>query len=167
MRVFPRTNAVALMPPMIVLSIAVLGGCATYGHGSTQIVEVASQPAGATVTVAGTTIRKTTPASIEIDRRTNPVVLRFEMAGHESVERPLRRSIHPMVWANVLFGSILGVAADRVAGGSLPGRAQGPIGGAALGFAGDFFLGGAYEYSPTAVSVTLPPVSSDPPETAP
>ena len=84
-----------------------------------------------------------------------------------SLEVPLRRSVDPMILPNLVFGSAVAVAADRLVGGSLPGQVQGSIAGAVLGFAGDFYLGGAYTYSPLAVSVTLSPTQPETSEETP
>ncbi len=166
-RISPRVYRSALTPPLLALCLAALSACGAGAVGSKQIIEVASQPPGATVVVAGTDMRATTPALIEIDRRWDAVVLVFGMDGYESAERRLQRTRDRGVLGYVLFGATMGALADETWKGQIPGRLPAPVGGAILGFASGFFLGATHMHSPSAVSVTLSPTPTEAPEQTP
>ncbi len=92
-------------------------GCATVIHGTTQEVPVNSDPAGATVTVAGQPNEYATPCSIELKRK-NDHLLTVSKEGYETQNVELR-SVISAAWAgNIIAGGIIGLGVDAATGAS-------------------------------------------------
>lgn len=93
---------------------ALLGGCASIIHGSTQDVGITSEPIGATVTTpAGATFR--TPCKVKLDRNTDHV-LSVSLDGYEPETVTLRSVLAGAVAGNILVGGIVGGAVDAATG---------------------------------------------------
>ncbi len=95
--------------------IVVFSGCATIMQGTTQSVGIASTPTGATVTVDN--IEKgRTPIVVELKRKDHHFV-KIEMPGYMPYETTFTRSTSGWVWGNIVFGGLIGLAVDAMAGG--------------------------------------------------
>jgi hypothetical protein len=85
----------------IVLALAV-SGCSLVAQGTSQEIEFASEPEGATFTVAGRT--ETTPAKFAIPK--NDYVITFQKEGFKDVEFDLRRKLNPWFYGSIAMGVI-------------------------------------------------------------
>ncbi len=95
------------------LVASTLPGCMTMRRGSTQAVQVDSNPQGATVVVqpGGTTFE--TPSQILLPRR-YAQALRFEKEGFQSETVVLERKASSGLWRNLVWGVgwFIGVIVD-------------------------------------------------------
>ena len=85
-------------------------GCASIIKGSTQEVNVNSNPEGVNIFVQGDHVG-TTPAAIKLKRK-DENTLRFEKEGYEPIEVTLKRNMNGWLWGNLLFGGLIGIAID-------------------------------------------------------
>lgn len=112
---------------------ASLGACATILAGSSQLMTVNSNVAGAEVhivTQAGAEIFVgTTPVSTSVDRG-EVGFLRVRAPGYQTYQAALNRSINSMFWVNILSGGVFGSTTD-------------------------YATGAMYEYAPSTFMVTL------------
>jgi hypothetical protein len=94
---------------------ALVVGCATIMHGTTQGIGFSSTPSGASITVDNQ-IYGTTPAVVELDRK-HPHIVKIELAGYQPFEATITRSVSGWVWGNIVFGGLIGLAVDAISGG--------------------------------------------------
>lgn len=94
---------------MALALVVLFVGCATIIHGTTQDIQVSSQPSGAVVRVNGTTT--TTPGVLKLERK-RPYALVFEKEGYQPVEVHLKQTTDGWVFGNVIFGGIIGLVID-------------------------------------------------------
>ncbi len=97
----------------VVFTSTALASCATMMSGSTQKVQLVSDPPGAVAKVAGREV--TTPATLELRRSSNYRVT-FEKEGYESTHREIARKVNPQVWWNLLTGGLPGMLVDLSSG---------------------------------------------------
>jgi len=76
-------------------------GCATIVNGRSQAVTVSSEPPGANVFV-GSRLLGVTPVRLELKRREEHIVLRFEKDGFVGQEIPVKRSVSGWIAGNVV-----------------------------------------------------------------
>jgi hypothetical protein len=76
-------------------------GCATIVNGRTQAVTVSSEPPGANVFL-GSRLLGVTPARLELKRRDEHIVLRFEKDGFAAQDIPVQRSVSGWIAGNVV-----------------------------------------------------------------
>lgn len=149
-----------ILAPGAIAVLLATSGCATLLHGTTQKVRIQTDPAGATATAEGQTIR--TPGVLRLSRRSAFVEVRIEKDGYSPQVVRLDRTGSTAVWWN-LTAIPVGMAAGA-AGGNLGNFVQrgalGGAGAAAAAFAADYSAGGAYELVPSRVAVRLVPVES-------
>lgn len=100
-----KCSAVAL----ILITGHVLVGCATVTGGTSQSIEVNSDPEGATVTFTPSGETLVTPAVIELDRSTDHVAV-FRLDGHDEVRLRINRAPRGALYGSALI-PVLGVAA--------------------------------------------------------
>lgn len=135
-----------MLPMMVKPSLAVIvalgllgatAGCATMVKGRTQVVDVRSSPAGATVRVQPTSEVLTTPCRMVLSRKSSYVV-RIEKNGYETQSVTLLSKASSSLWRNAVWvhpiGWIIGVSID-------------------LG------TGSGYDLQPDEVNVTLSPAT--------
>lgn len=79
-----------------------------------QRVRVISHPAGANVTVNGTS-KGTTPVTLMLSRWGSHTV-RIEMPGYKPYERKIQKSTNGWIWGNILVGGLIGLAVDTATG---------------------------------------------------
>jgi len=89
-------------------------GCATIINGTSQKIQVTSDPAAATVQADGKQLY-TTPARIRLERRRDHVLI-FSKEGYESQTVKLMHVISEAVAGNTLLGGPLGWVFDIFAG---------------------------------------------------
>ena len=99
----------------LLVSCAMLAGCATIMNQTTQSIGISSSPTGATVTV-DTTPHGHTPVVARLSRKDNHFV-KMELEGFEPYETTLTRRVSGWVWGNVAFGGLIGLAIDAISGG--------------------------------------------------
>lgn len=138
---------------IIVLAGALLSmvGCATIANGTSQRIEVFSEPPGAEVIVAGELVG-TTPTKIVMNRRSvSPQVRVVDHRGNSEYRR-LGNSLSGWMWLDLVGALFLGYAAYP----KFPGE-ENSEGSVRIGLlvslipaAIDFTLGGAYEF-PTRI----------------
>ena len=95
--------------------IVVFSGCATIMQGTTQSVGIASTPTGAAVTVDNVE-KGRTPIVVELKRKDHHFV-KIEMPGYMPYETTFTRSTSGWVLGNIVFGGLIGLAVDAMAGG--------------------------------------------------
>ena len=90
------------------------GGCATIVHGSSQVVEIRTEPAGATVRLDnGSTY--TTPASVKLERKKD-YVLSISKDGYQTQTVPLNSVLSGWLVGNIVFGGLIGGGVDAISG---------------------------------------------------
>lgn len=99
----------------IVAALFTLTACASIMHGTSQDIGISSSPTGAAVTVdnAGT---GQTPYVAHLSRKDTHIV-KLSLPGYAPAEMTLTRKTSGWVWGNIVFGGIIGLAVDAMAGG--------------------------------------------------
>jgi hypothetical protein len=137
-----RSTAQSLSIPTLLAaamaSALLLSGCATLFSGSSQEVEIQSEPSEAEIMVEGTK-RAETPATIEVTRpeQGDPPEITINKEGYEERSLQLNKSFNGITLLNILnpFNYALGV----------------PV----LGFGVDWFTGALWKYEPEGYTVEL------------
>ena len=93
---------------LVVLS-ALLSGCASTLHGTTQEVGFRSIPSGATVAVSGQSA--TTPTKLKLSRSQDHAVT-FTKDGHPEQKVFLKQKLSGAFYGNLALGGIIGMAID-------------------------------------------------------
>ena len=100
-----------------------LGGCASMQSGTTQEIQVNSNPSGATVLIGnlakdGTPINMVaagvTPLKVRISRKSGAITV--EKAGYTGVNIPMTTKMNPWVWGDIALGSPLSTSIDTSTG---------------------------------------------------
>ena len=102
-----RALALALLPG--------LTGCATLLQGSTQMVQIRSDPPGATATVLPERETLVTPGEIDLARKQVHTVV-FELACYEPATGYLDRVDSKAAYLNLIFGGLVGLFVDLDSG---------------------------------------------------
>ena len=89
--------------------------CGTIMQGTTQEVGISSNPSKASVTINGQD-KGVTPVILDLKRKDSHLI-RIELDGYEAYETTLTRKVSGWVWGNIVFGGLIGLAVDAVAGG--------------------------------------------------
>lgn len=97
------------------IAVALLCGCATIMHGTSQDVGFSSTPTAAKVTVDNNPVGNT-PVVAKVSRKGNHII-RMELDGYKPFEATLTRGTSGWVWGNLVFGGIPGLAIDAISGG--------------------------------------------------
>jgi PEGA domain len=118
---------------LVLLTGALLAGCATVINGTTQTIPIASDPPAADVIVDGSTAGQT-PTKVVLKRNADHLVT-LQKAGYEPTTLPIVKDVGGTVWGNVLVGGLVGWGVDATSGAQ-------------------------YKLVPSTVSVTLAPVST-------
>ena len=99
--------------------IGVLAGCAAITQGTTQLVQIESQPAGAicAFTREGQSLGSvTTPGSLPIKRGAQSITVTCTKEDYEDARAIMNSQLEPATAVNALVGGIVGVAVDRASG---------------------------------------------------
>ena len=98
-----------------------LGGCATITRGTSDQIQITSEPSGVRATTS-MGYSCTTPCSLTVSRK-DEFVVKFEQAGYEPQEIPVKTEIAGTGAAgfagNIVVGGIVGMAADAATGATL------------------------------------------------
>jgi hypothetical protein len=92
-------------------------GCATVINGTTQKVQVASRPSGATVTVLPERTTFVTPGEVELARKKTHTLV-FELACFAPATSYLDRRMSQVVHGNLILGGLIGLLVDIDSGGA-------------------------------------------------
>lgn len=102
----------------LIISIWALSGCASITTGVSQTVTVVTRHQGVSLNGANCELVNdknkwtvVTPGSLNIQRSTQEMVVRCELAGYETGLSVLRPSAG-MVWGNIIAGGLIGYAVD-------------------------------------------------------
>lgn len=146
---------------VVVAASLLCAGCATVFSGTTQRIEVFTEPSGATVTAGDQQI--VTPGVLKLRRKEKNLEVRIELAGYESRTIALSRKQNGLVWLNMVgvpAGVIGGLSAtqDQDSWFGEPAAAVGAGAGlSGLGFGIDYSTGAAYKLDPAKIVVKLEP----------
>src|SRR3954453_23097344 len=91
---------------VVLYAIALTGGCATITTGTTQTVEIRSQPDGAecALTRQGMPIGKvTTPGNISVKRGAQPISVTCAKEGYEEVRGMMNPQFNSATYGNILL----------------------------------------------------------------
>ena len=97
-----------------VLVAILLSGCATIVSGTTQKLNVSSQPSGAEAKVDNTISAKT-PAVFTLERRSDHTI-EISKEGYKSATIMIKRTFNGMATGNILLGGIIGAGVDAASG---------------------------------------------------
>ena len=100
---------------LVATSVILLASCATLSHGSSQEIQVASDPPGAQVLVDNDPVPYATPTTIMLNRRDDHVLV-FRKNGYQDYRTSLTRSTSGAVAGNLVVGGIVGAATDYSSG---------------------------------------------------
>jgi hypothetical protein len=103
-----------LRPLSVALVIALLPGCASIIHGSSQEIALQSNPSGAAVAVNGVRNAQT-PATLSLPRK-SAHSLEVTLDGYRPFQIQLQRSTSGWVWGNIAFGGLIGLVVDASTG---------------------------------------------------
>ena len=99
---------------MSVLFALSLAGCATIINGTSQKIQVSSEPAGATVVVDEKYICKT-PVRVRLERRSDHILI-IAKEGYETRSVKMTHVLSEAVCGNLFLGGPLGWIFDMCAG---------------------------------------------------
>lgn len=108
--------------------------CSTIVHGTTQKIQVSSNPTKAEVWVDGA-LMNSTPTTLKLKRK-NDYFIRIVKEGYDPVEIKITGKPSAWIIGNVIFGGIIGCGID-------------------------FLSGGAYTLSPDRLDVNLPEIDKE------
>jgi hypothetical protein len=91
-------------------AFALLGGCATIVHGTSEKIQIDSSPGSAEVVIDGAQ-RVTTPAAVDLSRKTGHK-LEFHKPGYQDDTETLTSSVSGWVFGNLVSGGLVGAAID-------------------------------------------------------
>jgi len=98
----------------IIVCAALLGGCASIMHGTSQEMTFQSSPEEVTVTVSGRIIGKT-PVTSRLDKKSGQSVA-FTKDGYKPVTMELTTTLDPWFWGNIVLGGFIGSTTDGING---------------------------------------------------
>ena len=101
---------------LFVVAVAAFGltGCATIVSGTTQKLNVTSQPSGADAK-ADNNMTSKTPATFTLDRKSDHAI-EISKDGYKTTTVLIKRAMNGMGFGNVLIGGIVGIGVDAVSG---------------------------------------------------
>lgn len=94
---------------------ALVTGCGTIIHGTTQDVSIASSPSGASVVIDGADIGET-PITQALERDSQHTI-ELNLDGYESESIIVNKGTSGWVVGNIVFGGLIGLAVDAATGG--------------------------------------------------
>ncbi len=106
---------------VVVLATVAVGGCATVTRGTTNDIQIQSEPAGAAVTTS-LNHQCTAPCTIKVGRKEEFQVT-FQLNGYEDQTIPVTTQMAGAGAAglagNVLIGGVVGIGVDAFSGATL------------------------------------------------
>lgn len=98
----------------LIVIASTLPGCATIINGTTQKIDVSTDPPGATIATAdGNTY--TSPTKISLPRNTDHI-LTVSLAGYQTEQVHLTKTLSGVVAGNIIAGGLIGWGVDAVSG---------------------------------------------------
>jgi hypothetical protein len=88
-----------------------LTACASVVHGTTQVIQITSEPAGANAVVLPTGTTVTTPATVTLQRKKVYTVL-FSSEGFEPTTVYVNKVHSDATYGNLILGGSVGLATD-------------------------------------------------------
>ena len=117
---------------MLILIVGILigaGGCATIMNGTTDLINISSNPSNAkfsiiSVTDSGkqrtTVVTGETPQNVILQRKTsfwgNNYLITFKKEGYINKTISIKKTLSGWAWGNILFGGIIGLTIDGITG---------------------------------------------------
>jgi hypothetical protein len=118
------------MKKLVAVALLVSTGCASVAHQTTQQIPVASEPAGAAVTVACGDVhndaRLVTPTVVTVHRKPAHCLIDIAKEGHAPHQVRLDRQLSGWYLGNILIGGIIGLVVDA-ANGAMWNRSPGKV----------------------------------------
>ena len=110
----------ALRAVVLATSLLATVRCATVAHGTTQSIQVDSNPPGAVVSldcVQGSVPNLgVTPTAIDVQRKSKSCAIGIAKEGYFPVNVPLQRTFSGVYVGNLLVGGVVGLVADAADG---------------------------------------------------
>jgi cobalamin biosynthesis protein CbiD len=109
-------------PTHFVIALAVLAtpGCATLVKGTTQIVTVSTEPAGANCILSRegrqVAVINPTPGTVTVDKARGTISVACRKVGFQDSVGAMASSFQSMTFGNIIFGGLIGVAVDAASG---------------------------------------------------
>lgn len=104
----------------LMVSLILLGGCATITKGTTQSVMVDTNPEGAICRFSRfdkeIAVVNPTPGMLSIEKSKAPLTVICTRDGYYPNSGALKANFEPMAWGNILLGGIVGVIIDAASG---------------------------------------------------
>jgi hypothetical protein len=109
---------------LFVAGALLLTSCASIQSGTTQLIKVSSNPAGATVytatfkdkVISNKGVVGVTPVSVALSRKDGIIIL--EKEGYEPIQLDMKTKMNPWVWGDIILGSMLSTSIDTSTGAS-------------------------------------------------
>ncbi len=101
---------------ILVICMRMAVSCATIIHGSTQDIDVRSNPDEAEVWVDGARLGKT-PTRLTLKRKTS-YMIKIVKEGYKDTEIKIDNSSSAWLIGNIIFGGIIGCGVDLISGGA-------------------------------------------------
>ena len=104
-----RSTRAVLLLAVLAMTIGI-AACASIIHGSSQKLDIASEPIGATVSVDNEVVG-VTPVVAKLRRR-DPHTIDVKLDGYQPFHIKTERHTDAWVWGNIVFGGLLGLVID-------------------------------------------------------
>lgn len=125
-RVRGDSNKAQLTPPVVPLllaaALAALGGCATITEGSSQTIQIDTDPPGARceLTRNGQVVTRipATPSIVSVYKEGGDLALTCRKPGYLDATLDTASDFQGAVLGNILFGGLIGIAIDMGSGAS-------------------------------------------------
>ena len=135
-----------LLRTIALAAVLAMAGCATLFNGTSQRIQVISEPPGAEVFLDGE-LAGTTPTEVVVNRRLAEHEFRVVEESGNAQYRWLRRDLDDRAWLNIFSGAFVGWGAYfRSAEDNLEGNLGIGIFAALIPIVVDLGLGGAHEF---------------------
>ena len=105
----------ALAGLLIIIALAISSGCATIIHGTTQDINITTDPSGADLNVDGSE-RYKSPAKITMKRKDDHIV-EVSMDGYQKETINIKSVVSGAVAGNIIAGGLIGWGIDAASGG--------------------------------------------------
>ncbi len=104
-----------LLSTLSVALVIMFSGCGTLKHGSTQGLNISSNPVGANVTIDGVEFGET-PLSVELPRKETHAIS-VTLNGYQNFQIIVDRKWSKWAIGNILLGGPIGLIIDHTTGG--------------------------------------------------
>ena len=108
------------VPALLAVALLASARCATIAHGTTEGIQVESDPPGAVVSLNcvqnSITNVGTTPVTVEVQRKSKSCAIEIAKEGYLPAHVPLQRTFSGVYVGNLLVGGVVGLVADAASG---------------------------------------------------